>query len=160
VTERRPAPRPAPGAVPPPPGAPASVQDGPGAAAGTAGPVDADEARARQLAHEVFAGVTGKWRLPVVEVLDGRTLRFTALRAEVAGISHKVLTQTLRGLERDGLVERTVHPTIPPRVEYRLTEAGRALRTTLGPMCSWARRYRQRVEEARDRFDAARAEEA
>jgi DNA-binding HxlR family transcriptional regulator len=73
----------------------------------------------------------------------------------VEGISHKMLTQTLRGPERDGLLERTVYPTVPPRVEYALTDAGQALRETVFGMCAWTRQYLEHIEESRERFDRA-----
>ncbi|WP_078618349.1 MULTISPECIES: winged helix-turn-helix transcriptional regulator [unclassified Streptomyces] len=81
---------------------------------------------------------------------------FTELHSEVDGISHKMLTQNLRLLERDGLVERTVYPTVPPRVEYTLTEPGQALRATVDAMCDWTRRHLRAIETAPHRFDAAR----
>lgn len=81
-------------------------------------PEDADLRRADSLAWEIFSDVANKWALLIIEALGERTLRFSALRDEVEGISHKMLTQNLRMLERDGLVDRTVHPTVPPRVEY------------------------------------------
>ncbi|MFI7501720.1 winged helix-turn-helix transcriptional regulator [Streptomyces sp. NPDC049687] len=77
---------------------------------------DADVTRAHSLAREIFSGIANKWTLLVVSTLGERTLRFTQLRVEVEGVSHKMLTQTLRGLERDGLVERTVYPTVPHRL--------------------------------------------
>lgn len=116
-------------------------------------PEDADVTRAHSLAREIFSGIANKWTLLVVTVLGERTLRFTQLRGEVEGISHKMLTQTLRGLERDGLVERTVYPTVPPRVEYALTDAGQALRRTVYGMCGWTRHYLEHIEESRARFD-------
>nr|WP_202489718.1 helix-turn-helix domain-containing protein [Streptomyces sp. SID8381] len=109
------------------------------------------------MAREVFAGVANKWALLLINVLADRTLRFTELQKQVGGISHKMLSQTLRHLERDGLVDRTVHPVVPPRVEYRLTEAGQALRTTINGMCAWTRTHLDHIEEARRRFDSARA---
>jgi DNA-binding HxlR family transcriptional regulator len=120
-------------------------------------PADTDLTRADSLAREVFAGVANKWALLLINVLADRTLRFTELQTQVGGISHKMLSQTLRHLERDGLVDRTVHPVVPPRVEYRLTEAGQALRATVNGMCAWTRTYLDHVEEARRRFDSARA---
>jgi DNA-binding HxlR family transcriptional regulator len=95
--------------------------------------------------------------LLIINVLGEQTLRFGELHAEVGGISHKMLTQTLRVLERDGLVERTVHPTVPPRVDYVLTEPGQALRAMVNGMCGWTRRHLSHIEEARRRFDAARS---
>jgi len=75
------------------------------------------------------------------------------LRDQVDGISHKMLTQNLRMLERNGLVDRTVHPTIPPRVEYTLTEPGRALRATVDLLCDWTQRYLGDIEKARELFE-------
>ncbi|MFC7331522.1 winged helix-turn-helix transcriptional regulator [Marinactinospora rubrisoli] len=115
---------------------------------------EGDVRRADSLAREIFVGVANKWALLIINVLGDRTLRFTELRGEIEGISHKMLTQTLRGLERDGVVLRTVHPTVPPRVEYRLTEAGAALRDTVNGMCAWTRRYLAEIETARRRYDA------
>ncbi|NJP65177.1 winged helix-turn-helix transcriptional regulator [Streptomyces spiramenti] len=120
-------------------------------------PADTDLTRADSLAREIFAGVANKWALLLINVLADRTLRFTELQKQVGGISHKMLAQTLRHLERDGLVDRTVHPVVPPRVEYRLTEAGQALRATVNGMCAWTRTYLDHIEEARRRFDSTRA---
>ncbi|MFC5059670.1 helix-turn-helix domain-containing protein [Saccharothrix xinjiangensis] len=115
---------------------------------------DADLARADSLAREIFSDVANKWALLIIEALGDRTLRFSALRGEVDGISHKMLTQNLRMLERNGLVERTVHPTVPPRVEYTLTGPGRALRATVDAMCAWTHRHLGHIETSRRRFDA------
>lgn len=117
---------------------------------------DADVLRAHSLAREVFVHVATKWALLIINVLADRTLRFTELRTEVEGISHKMLTQTLRELERDGVVSRTVHPTVPPRVEYRLTAPGQALLATVNGMCAWTRRYLDEIEDARREYDARR----
>ncbi|MEU7033520.1 helix-turn-helix domain-containing protein [Streptomyces sp. NPDC046237] len=116
---------------------------------------DADVNRADSLAREIFTDIANKWALLIIEAVGDRTLRFTELRGEVEGISHKMLTQNLRLLERNGLVERTVHPTVPPRVEYTLTEPGRALRATVDAMCDWTHRYLDAIETARHRFDSA-----
>jgi DNA-binding HxlR family transcriptional regulator len=120
----------------------------------TGSPEDADLARADSLAREIFSDVANKWALLIIEFLGERTLRFSELRNEVEGISHKMLTQNLRMLERNGLVERNVHPTVPPRVEYTLTEAGQALRGTIDGMCGWTRRYLGHIDASRRRFDA------
>lgn len=117
-------------------------------------PEEADLTRADSLAREIFSDVANKWALLIIEALGERTLRFGELRNEVEGISHKMLTQNLRMLERNGLVERSVHPTVPPRVEYTLTEPGRALRETVHTMCDWTHRYLGRIEASRRRFDA------
>ncbi|CAM5734142.1 winged helix-turn-helix transcriptional regulator [Streptomyces hirsutus] len=120
----------------------------------TGSPEDADLRRADSLAREIFSDVANKWALLIIEGLGDRTLRFSELRDEVEGISHKMLTQNLRMLERYGLVERTVHPTVPPRVEYTLTEPGRALRAVVDGMCDWTHQYLGHIDAARHRFDS------
>ncbi|MEU9835291.1 helix-turn-helix domain-containing protein [Streptosporangium sp. NPDC048047] len=117
-------------------------------------PADADLTRADSLAREIFSDVANKWALLIIEALGERTLRFSELRDGVEGISHKMLTQNLRMLERNGLVERDVHPTVPPRVEYTLTEPGRVLWEMTNQMCDWTHRYLGHIEESRRRFDA------
>ncbi|AEM84384.1 winged helix-turn-helix transcriptional regulator [Streptomyces violaceusniger] len=117
-------------------------------------PEDADLRRADSLAREIFSDVANKWAFLIIEALGDRTLRFSELRNDVEGISHKMLTQNLRMLERNGLVERKVHPTVPPRVEYTLTEPGQALRATVDGMCGWTHQYLGRIEDARRRFGA------
>ncbi|AXB42939.1 winged helix-turn-helix transcriptional regulator [Amycolatopsis albispora] len=111
-----------------------------------------EQARVDALAYEIFHGVSGKWALPVLNLIGERTLRFGEVYAAAEGISHKMLTQTLRGLERDGVVARRVHPTVPPKVEYSLTEAGQALRGTLNQLCGWTRRYLEHIDAARAGF--------
>jgi DNA-binding HxlR family transcriptional regulator len=115
---------------------------------------EADLTRADSLAREIFSDVANKWALLIIESLGDRTLRFSQLRDGVEGISHKMLTQNLRMLERNGLVERKVHPTVPPRVEYTLTEPGRALRVTIEGMCDWTHTYLNHIEASRRTFDA------
>ena len=117
-------------------------------------PEDADLSRADSLAREIFSDVANKWAFLIIETLGENTLRFSELRTAVEGISHKMLTQNLRMLEHNGLVDRKVHPTVPPRVEYTLTEPGRALRTTVDALCGWTHQYLGHIEGARDRFDA------
>ncbi|MER6574901.1 helix-turn-helix domain-containing protein [Nonomuraea sp. NPDC001023] len=119
---------------------------------GSAG--EADLRRADSLAREIFTDVANKWAFLIIEAIGEGTLRFGELRDQVEGISHKMLTQNLRMLERNGLVERTVYPTVPPRVEYTLTEPGRALRATVDAMCAWTQRHLGDIEAARRRFDA------
>jgi DNA-binding HxlR family transcriptional regulator len=116
-------------------------------------PKEADLTRADSLAREIFSDVANKWAFLIIEVLGERTLRFSELRNEIEGISHKMLTQNLRMLERNGLVERNVHPTVPPRVEYTLTEPGQALRGTVDGMCGWTHKYLGHIEASRRRFD-------
>ncbi|MBP2404394.1 DNA-binding HxlR family transcriptional regulator [Streptomyces syringium] len=116
-------------------------------------PEEADLRRADSLAREIFSDVANKWAFLIIENLGERTLRFSELRNEIEGISHKMLTQNLRMLERNGLVVRTVHPTVPPRVEYTLTEPGRGLRATVDGMCDWTHTYLGHIEAARRRFE-------
>ncbi|MCX5329009.1 MULTISPECIES: helix-turn-helix domain-containing protein [unclassified Streptomyces] len=115
---------------------------------------DANLRLADSLAREIFSDVANKWALLIIEALGEGTLRFSELRGRVEGISHKMLTQNLRMLERNGLAERTVHPTVPPRVEYTLTEAGHGLRATVDGMCEWTYRYFRHIESARQRFES------
>lgn len=91
---------------------------------------------------------------PIIEALGERALRFSELRNEVEGVSHKMLTRNLRMLERNRLVDRKAHPTVPPRVEYTLTEPGRALRTAVDAICDWTHQHLGHIESARDRFNA------
>lgn len=120
----------------------------------TVSPEEADLTRADSLAREIFSEVANKWAFLIIDILDGHTLRFSELRNEIEGISHKMLTQNLRMLERNGLVARTAHATVPPRVEYTLTEPGQALRETVHRMCGWTHQYLGHIDAARRRFDA------
>ncbi|MFF4324393.1 winged helix-turn-helix transcriptional regulator [Streptomyces sp. NPDC001568] len=120
----------------------------------TGSPDEADLRRADSLARTIFSDVANKWALLIIEALGEGTLRFSELRDGVEGISHKMLTQNLRMLERYGLVERTVHPVVPPRVEYTLTEPGQALRVTIDGLCDWTHRYLGHIEASRDHFDS------
>ncbi|MFJ8043697.1 winged helix-turn-helix transcriptional regulator [Kitasatospora sp. NPDC096147] len=119
----------------------------------TGSPDDADLRRADSLAREIFSDLANKWALLIVEALGDRTLRFGELRDLVEGVSHKMLTQNLRMLEHNGLIHREVHPVVPPRVEYTLTEPGRALRVTIDGMCDWTHRHLGHIEAARRRSD-------
>ena len=94
-----------------------------------------------------------KWSLLVVELLGGGTQRFTELRREIDGISQRMLTLTLRRLERDGLVRRTVHPVVPPRVDYDLTPLGESLLDAVAPLVTWTRGHRDEIARARAAFD-------
>lgn len=114
---------------------------------------DGDLGRADSLAREIFSDIANKWALLIIEFLGDRTLRFNQLRREVTGISQKMLTHNLRLLERNGLVARTVHPTVPPQVEYALTPPGRALRATIDGMCAWTRTHLDEIEAARRAYD-------
>ncbi len=101
----------------------------------------------------VLQRVGDKWTVLVVSKLGGGRMRFNELRDAVGGISQKMLTTTLRGLERDGFVVREQFPTIPPRVEYELTDLGRELLQPVTALADWARRNGERVVRARARFD-------
>ena len=106
-------------------------------------------------ARDVLARVGDTWSMYVVHILgDARTLRFNELRKEVDGISQRMLTVTLRGLERDGLVERTVYPEVPPRVEYSLTPLGVTLRQIVRGLVAWAGDHLEEVDAARAAYDA------
>jgi DNA-binding HxlR family transcriptional regulator len=98
-----------------------------------------------------------KWSLLIVNLLRDRTIRFAELQREIEGVSQKMLTQTLRGLERDGLVERTVHPEVPPRVEYRLTPMGRTLVGPVESVVEWTTGHLDEIEAARSSYDRAQA---
>jgi DNA-binding HxlR family transcriptional regulator len=104
---------------------------------------------------EVLARVGDKWSMLVVVMLGDGPKRFNELRRSIGGISQRMLTLTLRALERDGLVTRTVFPTIPPRVDYALTELGRSLLTPVGALSAWALENQSRIRQAREQFDAA-----
>ncbi len=93
--------------------------------------------------------VAGKWTVLIVDALADGTLRHTDLRRRVEGVSEKMLTQTLRQLECDGFVSRTVHPTVPPRVEYIRTELGHSLRTPIAALREWIETNINRIEQAR-----------
>jgi DNA-binding HxlR family transcriptional regulator len=101
----------------------------------------------------VLARVGDKWSVLIIMLLGDGTKRFNEIKRMVGGISQRMLTLTLRGLERDGLVKRTIYPTIPPRVEYELTPLGRSLWAAVGPLGSWAQGHVADIQKAQDRFD-------
>ena len=103
---------------------------------------------------EILARVGDKWTVLVVGVLGDGPKRFSEIRRALGSISQRMLTLTLRGLERDGLVTRTVFPTIPPRVDYELTKLGRSLLKPVNGLGLWARQNRAAIADARRRFDA------
>ena len=110
------------------------------------------------MVHELIGRVADKWTLLIVEELEENgTLRFTQLGRKIPGISQKMLTQTLRQMERDGLVHRTVHPVVPPKVEYRLTELGHGLSESFCGVWRWVESNLEAVESARKDFDAKRS---
>ncbi len=102
---------------------------------------------------EILSRVGDKWSVQVVVQLGDGPKRFNELRRIVGGISQRMLTLTLRGLERDGLVTRTVYPTIPPRVDYQLTGLGCSLLKTVRALGDWAIENRDEILDARRRFD-------
>lgn len=95
-----------------------------------------------------------KWSVLIVMALCGGSRRFNELKRAIDGISQRMLTLTLRGMERDGLISRTVHPTTPPRVEYALTDLGRTLRGPIEALGQWAVENESRIAAAQARFDA------
>lgn len=104
-------------------------------------------------ARQILDRVGDKWSISVIYSLGASTLRFTELRRAIDGISQRMLTATLRTLERDGLVERTVHPVVPPRVDYRLTPLGLTLSETVCRLMSWAVEHGEEIDEARAVYD-------
>jgi DNA-binding HxlR family transcriptional regulator len=104
-------------------------------------------------AREVLQRVGDKWSMYVIDLLGQGTMRFTELHRAIDGITARMLTVTLRGLERDGIVTRTIHPVIPPRVEYALTPMGRTLLDTIGKLVSWADSHLPEIEAARAAYD-------
>jgi DNA-binding HxlR family transcriptional regulator len=105
----------------------------------------------------VLARIGDKWSVLIVTRLGARSMRFNEIKREIGGISQRMLTLTLRGLERDGLVTRTVFPTIPPRVDYELTALGRSLLEPVSALGDWALKNIARIDLARAKFDGAAA---
>lgn len=106
-----------------------------------------------QAPREVLARVGDKWSMLIVMLLVEGPMRFNELRRTVGGISQRMLTLTLRGLERDGLVTRTLFPSIPPRIDYALTPLGRSLAGPVGALGAWANGNHEQIEAARAAFD-------
>jgi len=106
------------------------------------------------LVHAMLDRIADKWTLLVIDVLGDRDeMRFSELRQRMGGISQKMLTKTLRQLERDGLVTRRVHPVIPPRVDYKLTRLGESLGEAVCGIWVWAEKHGKDVERARRAYD-------
>jgi DNA-binding HxlR family transcriptional regulator len=105
--------------------------------------------------RQVIDRIGDRWTVLIVGALAGGPLRFSELSRTVLGISQKMLTQTLRGLERDGLVTRTLYPQIPPRVEYELTPTGNTLIELLGALQTWATHHMGSIVDARRDYDTA-----
>jgi DNA-binding HxlR family transcriptional regulator len=111
-----------------------------------------------ELVRGIIGQVADKWTMLIIEVLDEHgVLRFTEIGRQVGGISQKMLTQTLRQMERDGFVTRTVYPVIPPKVEYALTELGLSLGAAFCGVWEWAAARHQDIEAARQRFEGRQA---
>lgn len=116
--------------------------------------IDPNRADHCRVVGAVLDRIGDKWTIMVVSVLTDGPARFTTIMREIGGITHRMLTLTLRGLERDGLVTRTAYPTVPPRVEYELTELGHTLTTTLIPLAHWSETHWQTIRAAQERHDA------
>ncbi|MCK0196774.1 helix-turn-helix transcriptional regulator [Ancylobacter sp. 6x-1] len=134
------------------------MRDAPLVAACSGEPRPADPAaidpRIETLVNEVIGRVADKWTMILLEVLvEHRELRFSQIAKRADGISQKMLTQTLRQMERDGLVARTVHAVVPPRVDYRLTDLGHTLSEAFCGVWLWAERNVERIEASRAAFD-------
>jgi len=108
--------------------------------------------------NEILARIGDKWTVLLIMLLGDGPKRFNQMRRLIGGISQRMLTLTLRRLERDGLVRRHVFPTTPPRVDYELTELGQSLRGPISAFGEWAYTHRSRIEAARERFDRAAVE--
>jgi DNA-binding HxlR family transcriptional regulator len=107
----------------------------------------------------VLSRVGDKWSVLVIMLLGDRPRRFNELKRMIGGISQRMLTLTLRGLERDGLVTRTVFPTVPPRVDYELTDLGRGLSEPVKALGAWAHRHQPDIETARQNFDGRNSQD-
>jgi DNA-binding HxlR family transcriptional regulator len=120
-------------------------------------PPDDLDPRIEALVNDLIGRVADKWTMLILEVLAEKgELRFTRIGEAVTGISQKMLTQTLRQMERDGLIARTVHPVVPPKVEYKLTPIGMSLGAAFCGVWIWAADNLDRVELARRAFDATK----
>jgi len=102
----------------------------------------------------VLDRIADKWTALIIQILARGTMRYAALQREIGGISQKMLTQTLRTLERDGLVQRKVHPVVPPKVEYSLTKLGRTLIEPLHALCRWSEKHLAELQANRARARA------
>ena len=107
---------------------------------------------------DVLNRIGDKWSIMVVGMLANGTLRFNELKRQINGISQRMLTLTLRNLERDGLVTRTIYPEIPPRVEYSLTELGETLKGSIATLWDWSAANHQAIVAARTAYDARHSE--
>ncbi|MBF6100109.1 helix-turn-helix transcriptional regulator [Nocardia cyriacigeorgica] len=122
---------------------------------------DTDDYTARQWdtredcdVRQILDRIADKWSLLTIALLAGRTMRFTELRREIDGVSQRMLTRTLRHLERDGLVRRTVYPVVPPRVDYELTPLGGSLHETIQALVTWTETHQREIAAARTAYDS------
>ena len=109
--------------------------------------------------RQILDRIGDKWSLLVIALLDNRELRFTELQPTIDGVSQRMLTVTLRQLERDGLVRRTVHPVVPPRVDYELTPLGVTLHATIQALVTWTETHQNQIALARAAYDIRTAAE-
>ena len=103
----------------------------------------------------VLDRIGDKWTVLVIGALEGGPLRFTEVRSRIGGVAPKVLTQTLRAMERDGLLTRTVHAQVPPRVDYKLTALGASLTAPIAMLTDWAETHLTQILASREGYDAA-----
>ncbi|MFE6862926.1 winged helix-turn-helix transcriptional regulator [Nocardia sp. NPDC057668] len=139
------------------------MEDGTFKSPGDCGDTDPDlyavhwDARNDCEVRQILDRVADKWSLLVIALLEERTLRFSELKYKIDGVSQRMLSRTLRQLERDGLVERTVYPTVPPRVDYALTPLGASLHTTIKALVTWTEAHQNQIAAARDNYDRQQA---
>lgn len=108
--------------------------------------------------RQILDRIADKWSLLVIALLDRQRMRFTELRRQIDGVSQRMLTVTLRQLERDGLVLRTVHPVVPPRVDYELTPLGVSLHETVQALVTWTDTHQREIAAARSAYDTRASE--
>lgn len=118
-----------------------------------------DESEVCAAMGDILNRIGDKWSVMVVGRLEGGTMRFSELHRAIDGVSQRMLTLTLRNLERDGLVTRTVYPEIPPRVEYKLTELGVTLTGPIGALWDWATDHQHAIARARTAYDRTQSQE-
>lgn len=123
-------------------------------------PIDGTGLEGQCAPRQALDLISDRWTMIVVKALAEGIHRYGALHREIGGISQKMLTQTLRSLERDGLVRRTVYPVVPPKVEYALTPLGETLREPLTAISAWAERHMDEIMQERWRHDALNGESA
>jgi DNA-binding HxlR family transcriptional regulator len=107
--------------------------------------------------RQILDRIADKWSLLVIALLDGRIMRFAELQRAIEGISKRMLTTTVRHLERDGIVERTIYASVPPKVEYKLTPLGASLHETVQALVVWTEANQVKIAEARQRYETADA---